>query len=364
MTTYTFDTPSIVWTALPNVTDAITLPLEITVADTNASFDYSYLIPGSTGNFSINSFDLRSMISEVKVGDLTLDLSRATIEIANFSGIHGTTTVLAITYQVGGEFVALMVPMAGSPLPPIHSATDGTNFILGLSGVSQIGGTFGPGQEIFISSFNPTLVTEDDVFIGTDGRDIFSGGVGTDTFYGTNGVDVLDGGGGKRDLLTFEFAGSDVDVNLGRKFAIDAGGSRDTIKKIEDVMGSNFDDTLIGSRAGNRLSGADGDDKINGKGGKDRIEGGFGDDVLIGGGGADRFIFEGGFGEDRIRDFNASTRGEKIDLSYFDEIANFRDLKKNHMINTDDGVLITVDGQSLLLDDLSKADLAGNDFIL
>ncbi|MGI9353593.1 MAG: calcium-binding protein [Rhizobiaceae bacterium] len=61
----------------------------------------------------------------------------------------------------------------------------------------------------------------------------------------------------------------------------------DTLQNIEDIIGSNFDDVLIGNEPANDINGDDGDDEIGGGNGNDTLRGGNGTDVLVGGAGAD-----------------------------------------------------------------------------
>jgi hypothetical protein len=68
--------------------------------------------------------------------------------------------------------------------------------------------------------------------------------------------------------------------------------------RIEDAIGGDADDILVGSGAANRIAGARGDDLIHGRGGRDVLLGGPGRDVLAGGAGADRL--DGQAGEDHL----------------------------------------------------------------
>jgi Ca2+-binding RTX toxin-like protein len=60
------------------------------------------------------------------------------------------------------------------------------------------------------------------------------------------------------------------------------------------VVGTNFDDTLIGSAEANTLVGAEGADSLSGGGGNDTLLGGLGNDRLDGGAGNDSMAGEGG----------------------------------------------------------------------
>jgi Ca2+-binding RTX toxin-like protein len=65
---------------------------------------------------------------------------------------------------------------------------------------------------------------------------------------------------------------------------------------IEGLIGSLFNDFLIGDGNANDLAGLDGNDDIYGDGGNDILQGGNGADTLDGAAGADRYI--GGAGGD------------------------------------------------------------------
>ncbi|WP_410056078.1 calcium-binding protein, partial [Roseobacter sp. HKCCA0434] len=90
----------------------------------------------------------------------------------------------------------------------------------------------------------------------------------------------------------------------------------------QEIIGSNYNDTLSGT-AGNDtmngykgddlLQGGDGDDTMQGALGNDTLDGGTGDDSLTGFGGNDTFVFASGDGADTITDFAAGA--DILDLS-------------------------------------------------
>src|SRR5262249_9970914 len=101
------------------------------------------------------------------------------------------------------------------------------------------------------------------------------------TLIGGPGVNVLDGGAG-RDTASYAQAAAAVHVDLGISGPQATGGARtDTLVSIEDVVGSPFDDTLIGNAVQNRLSGGAGNDVLVA----------FGNDILDGGAGNDTAVF-------------------------------------------------------------------------
>ena len=174
----------------------------------------------------------------------------------------------------------------------------------------------------------------DDVLRGGGGPDVLSGdGDGpayinrisrTLTETGSVGNDRIDGGGG-RDRLSFDGRVAGVRVDLAAGTATGAGGERDTLAGIEDVLGSNGADLLLGDAGDNQIEGDAGDDRVSGRGGDDHLlgdlvpdtnefgdtytprtdgadtlHGGSGDDVLDAGGERGDAL-DGGPGNDTLR---------------------------------------------------------------
>ncbi len=159
-----------------------------------------------------------------------------------------------------------------------------------------------------------------DALFGGDGNDSLSGGQGNDTLTGGTGSDVLDGGTGI-DVADYSTSSAAVSVNLtdGTGSGGDAAG--DTLTGIENLIGSNGNDTLTGNAAANVLSGGlgndqlfggDGNDNLIGGAGNDSLFAGTGDDTLAGGAGAD--VLNGGEGMDFI-DYSASGVAVSINLA-------------------------------------------------
>ncbi len=117
-----------------------------------------------------------------------------------------------------------------------------------------------------------------DTLIGGAGADTLSGGAGDDLLTGGAGADVIDGGTG---VDTVSYAGSGEAVNVDLRYGTATGGDAqgDTLTNIENAVGSDFGDTLIGSAAANLLSGGAGDDTLLGGAGGDVLDGGAGSDT-------------------------------------------------------------------------------------
>ena len=126
---------------------------------------------------------------------------------------------------------------------------------------------------------------------GDQHDNILSGGGGNDTLDGGAGNDTLNGGDGE-DTASYAFNGTGVTVNLALTHAQNTGGAgKDTLKNIENLAGSDHNDTLMGDSGANRIAGNDGNDVIVGAGGGDRLIGGRGADDIDGGGGNDVFVY-------------------------------------------------------------------------
>lgn len=141
-----------------------------------------------------------------------------------------------------------------------------------------------------------------DTLDGQGGNDTINGFAGDDTLLGGPGDDILNGGEGADDLqggggtntVTYQDATSRVAVDLVLPANNDGEAIGDTYGGIQNVIGSDFDDRIIGSFGANDLRGGDDDDQIAGRAGDDQLFGQNGDDILEGGGGAD--VLNGGAG--------------------------------------------------------------------
>ncbi len=155
------------------------------------------------------------------------------------------------------------------------------------------------------------------------------GGPGNDLLIGNNadpnhsdadgiryrGHNILDGGGG-RNTVSYEFGKVAVDIDLAlggdsaRGYTYDLlRNGKDTLKNIRDLIGSQFDDTLVASMLGSKLEGGEGDDNLLGRAASDILIGGPGDDFLNGRSGYDKARLSGRFEDYRFSydgDFSAT----------------------------------------------------------
>jgi Ca2+-binding RTX toxin-like protein len=135
---------------------------------------------------------------------------------------------------------------------------------------------------------------------GTSLADYMVGGSGYDFFRSFGGADVFDGGAGDRDAISFFFDEAFFGIGGAPGYSINmvtgtavgfADGSTTTFFNVEEVQGSERNDTITGDSLRNFLSGSWGDDVINGGGGNDIIGGGEGNDTLNGEAGVDSVTY-------------------------------------------------------------------------
>ncbi|WP_312996590.1 retention module-containing protein [Pseudomonas sp.] len=153
-----------------------------------------------------------------------------------------------------------------------------------------------------------------DVLSAGSGNNEMHGGAGNDLLYSGAGNDLLDGGTGS-DTASYAHATAAVTVNLDLLGAQNTlGAGTDTLTGIENLLGSNFNDSLTGDANNNVINGGLGNDFLNGGAGDDLLIGGMGNNTLTGGAGADTFQWlKGNSGHDLITDFTPGT--DKLDLS-------------------------------------------------
>jgi Ca2+-binding RTX toxin-like protein len=143
-----------------------------------------------------------------------------------------------------------------------------------------------------------------DSLYGTAAADIISGLNGNDTLKGFGGADRLDGGAGI-DTVFYGDSTAGVGINLATGRGVGGSAEGDTLISIENVFGSNFNDTLTGTSGANQLHGQDGNDVIKGGGGDDFLDGGNGNDILV----SDIFghsTLDGGAGDDTFKGSGAA----------------------------------------------------------
>jgi serralysin len=174
----------------------------------------------------------------------------------------------------------------------------GDDVLRGLAGSDQLNG--GVGNDRLFGGADP------DTLIGRGGNDLIEGGAGGDEMHGGAGIDTLS--------YANSPPGVNVQLSATGQIIVAVGGDADgdTGDGFENIIGSSFNDRLIGNDFANVLRGGAGDyDQLFGGGGRDKLFGGAGTDEMTGGTGADRL--NGGAGTDSIG-YNDSAVGVKVVL--------------------------------------------------
>ncbi|WP_342148236.1 calcium-binding protein [Methylorubrum sp. SB2] len=158
----------------------------------------------------------------------------------------------------------------------------------------------GAGDDTLIRIENVLGSRFADTLIGNGGRNLFDGGLGDDRIDGRDGFDTV----------TYAIAPRAVTADLQAGHATSGFGT-DRLGSIEGVIGTAFNDKLLGNGVANALSGGAGNDVLNGRLGKD---------TLSGGGGSDTFVFTtklSGGNIDRITDFSVREDAIQVDDAIF-----------------------------------------------
>ena len=226
---------------------------------------------------SVNSFTVRldgANVFQIAGFNATLDEF-----IAAFDSVYDPNSASTAAFEVLFDVAATINGSAGEDF---FSGSDADDTFFGGGGADNFDGLGG-----------------DDEIRGEAGDDILTGDAGDDMLIGGEGSDTAD--------YSDEFGVNGVLINISNGRFTDSFGDQDTFVSIENVNGTDFDDTIFGNGQNNTFIGGLGADALNGKGGDDNIQGGAGNDVLVGGtgddvidGGADNDIIGGRTGDDVI----------------------------------------------------------------
>ncbi|MFS2024119.1 DUF4347 domain-containing protein [Massilia sp. CT11-137] len=317
---------------------------------------------GGTGNDTIDGGDGRDLVSYTNDYG-ALPISGVGVKVNLATGVAtdnwGNTDTLVSIEDVSGSRFADKLTGNGADNALMGGAGD--DVLAGGGGADRLNGDAG-----------------DDTLDGGSGSDTLSGGDGSDTYYVDNagdivietnasaaggidevvasashvlglnvenltllggtingtgnalgnliiagsGVNAIDGGAGI-DTLSFETA--TTSGTTGVALALGAAGVKttaagisgaDTVVNIENLIGSDYNDTLSGNAGVNVIHGGEGNDVLNGMGGND---------VLFGGAGSDAFVFTTALSATanvvRIEDFSKGEDKLRLENAIFTKLA-------------------------------------------
>jgi Ca2+-binding RTX toxin-like protein len=150
----------------------------------------------------------------------------------------------------------------GTPGPDVIVTLGGDDGVIALGGDDRI--CLGPGN---------------DVVQGNDGNDSIDAGPGNNAIDGGAGDDTIVGGPDGDSAFYLDATGP---VRADLQTGVSTGQGRDTLSGIENLGGSDYNDTFTGDGNINVLSGFGGNDTLDGGAHSDALDGGPGNDQLIG----------------------------------------------------------------------------------
>ena len=210
--------------------------------------------------------------------------------------MHGGPDLDYVSYQTRPSTMPVTVTvgngLADDGAPGEGDLVDGNiEIIVGTSGPDVLIGSEGPEQLDGRDG--------DDQLVGGSGDDLLLGGNDNDTLDGGDGADLLDGGN-DHDTVTYDTRTAAITVTLDSGGANDGeDGEGDEVVSVEDVVGSQGPNVLVGNNKSNRFWGSDtADDELYGGGAADVLRGLGGDDLLVGDSGDD--ILDGGEDDDTL----------------------------------------------------------------
>ncbi|SMX44548.1 Ig-like domain-containing protein [Octadecabacter ascidiaceicola] len=230
------------------------------------------------------------------LADLTLDDSSGKVYVSFGSDSFRLDGIISVADLTDADFVFAQ---------DTGSTGDGT--ITGTSGDDLIDGTFSGDPEGDAVTDDGQVINagdgNDDIYDGA-GDDTVFGGDGKDDFFAGDGADHYDGGASNQDVVHFTTSTVGLTVDLTDTSNSTGIATGDSYVGIERIIGSDFDDVLIGDGIVRHLYGGDGNDIIMDAAGSN---------YLRGGNGADTFVFGADGGNDRIYDFELGV--DTIDVS-------------------------------------------------
>jgi Ca2+-binding RTX toxin-like protein len=262
----------------------------------DASVDYADIIYGHGGDDTINGGD----------GKDHLD-GGAGNDVLN-GGDNNDDTL------VGGEGADVLNGGSGSTYWDYASyAGSSIGLTLNLRDTSLSSGE--ARGEVYNSIEGIIGTAHNDLIIGNGEKHKLLGGAGDDTIIGGSGQEAMDGGDGI-DTVAYALSGQGVSVSLGAGGGGVNDSQSDTWVNFENVVGSNYNDSLSGDGKANYISGGLGNDSLYGSGGDDTLDAGAGTDHMQGGEGSDVYYVDSAHDEAREQSYYAGTDTVITSVSY------------------------------------------------
>ncbi|MET0238886.1 MAG: Ig-like domain-containing protein [Sphingobium sp.] len=219
-------------------------------------------------------------------GGLDYDTASYSTATSGVSVTLGLTTAQN-TLGAGIDVLNSIENLLGSDYADILTGSSGFNMIEGGAGddvldggagidtASYAGASAGVTVSLAITAAQNSVgagvdrLVNFDNLVGSAFNDVLTGNGLDNVLTGGAGNDRLDGGGAS-DTASYATAGTAVKINLGTTAAQNTlGAGTDTLISIENIVGTRFNDILIGNSQHNVIEGGAGDDDIKGGAGID-----------------------------------------------------------------------------------------------
>lgn len=217
---------------------------------------YNDVLVGNAASNQINGGQGADMIDGAGGTDMARydSFNSGSVTVSLMDGVTNTSLGIVFTDTAAGDTLVSIEQLIGSGY---------NDFLYGNSGANYLHGNGG-----------------DDLLEGMAGADSLEGSGGSDTasyaragLAEAGGETTAVGQGVTANLTTTAFVNGPAVINAG-----DAAG--DTYSSIENLLGSGFNDVLVGTTGANVIDGGAGDDLLEGLAGADVLRGGTGTDTV------------------------------------------------------------------------------------
>lgn len=251
------------------------------------------------GNNSIDGGDgIDRVTYELSQNEVSIDLetNSSTIGSSLF-----TDSISNIEYITGSDFDD---SIKGNAVDNVLIGGAGDDLVIGRAGDDTLSG--GIGSDTMYGGVGEDNVSGNDgndTIFGWTGSDTIDGGAGDDNINGEDDDDIIHSGEGNNtidggagiDSLTYESSQNEISIDLNTNSStIGNNLFTDSVTNIENITGSDSNDSIKGDTSDNLLTGMSGDDLIIGRAGDDTLNGGLGVDTIYGGIGEDTISGDSG----------------------------------------------------------------------